>query len=232
MNATRQDFDIILKKANDGDSLAQYEMGCFYEYGLEENDSVIIESDDSLSFFWYQQSAERGCLDAVLRLADFLSEGIGCEQNIPLAIELYLKCIEHGSEIAANNLATVFRDNGDYEQAFEYYQLSQDIVSQRCERNIVNLNVGLCYYLGVGVKKDCAKAIDIFKHIAHGQEDDNSQYEIEESNYLLGQIYLQGNGVGQDIVKAREYLLSADKDGDHRSAQELLLIIGRYEASQ
>ena len=68
------------------------------------------------------------------------------------------------------------------------------------------------------------KASDIFKSV---NNDVNSQYEIDEANYYIGKIYLEGEIVEQSIEKAGYYLELADSDGDHRSAQELLLIIGR-----
>ena len=55
----------------------------------------------------------------------------------------------------------------------------------------------------------------------------NFDYEVNEANFLLGQIYLSGKHVVKDIDIARKYLLLADIDKDHLLAQELLIIIGR-----
>ena len=68
------------------------------------------------------------------------------------------------------------------------------------------------------------KALEIFKKIEIGK---NCEYEVDEANYLIGRIYLEGEVVEQSIETARHYLELADKDGDHRSAQEVLTIIGR-----
>lgn len=56
-----------------------------------------------------------------------------------------------------------------------------------------------------------------------------SQYDIDQANYLLGQIYLQGDIVAKSVDQAREYLNLelADKDRDHYSAQVILQTIGR-----
>lgn len=66
--------------------------------------------------------------------------------------------------------------------------------------------------------------MDIFKKIEIGKK---SAYEVDEANYLIDKIYLEGGVEAQSIKKARQYLELADKDGDHRFAQELLIIIGR-----
>lgn len=52
---------------------------------------------------------------------------------------------------------------------------------------------------------------------------------MDEANYLIGRIYLEGEVVKQDLSKARLFLELADQDGDHRSAQELLILIGRSD---
>jgi hypothetical protein len=46
---------------------------------------------------------------------------------------------------------------------------------------------------------------------------------------MIGKIYLEGEIVERSIETAKYYLELADNDGDHRSAQDLLLIIGRRE---
>jgi TPR repeat protein len=74
------------------------------------------------------------------------------------------------------------------------------------------------------VTKDKLKALEIFKSIALPNV---TPYEVDEANYMIGKIYLEGEVVKKDIYKARFHLELADKDGDHRSAQEILIIIGR-----
>jgi TPR repeat protein len=82
----------------------------------------------------------------------------------------------------------------------------------------------MCYYYGVGVNKDKLKALEIFKSITLPNV---TPYEIDEANYMIGKIYLEGEVVEKNIDKARLHLELADKDGDHRSAQEMLIMIGR-----
>jgi uncharacterized protein len=86
------------------------------------------------------------------------------------------------------------------------------------------LLIGLSYYYGIGVQKDKAKALQLFLNL---NEIFYAQFEVDEVNYLIGEIYLQGEVVEQDLEKARHYLELADSDGDHRSAQTLLILIGR-----
>ena len=217
-----KDWEVLLRRANACDNMAQYDVATGFDYGLTVDNTKIVSEDKSKAFEWYNSAYKNGNMDAVIRVADFLSEGIYCKQDIERAIELYQKGIDNGSGIAANNLGTIFRDKQDYKTAFELYQSSQNLDKSN------SLKLALCHYWGIGTVKDLKKAYDILVKISQGSPDtNNSQYEIDEANYLLGRIYLDGEVVEKSIEKARYFLELADTDNDHRSAQELLIVIGR-----
>lgn len=219
-----QNWDALLQSATAGDNIAQFEVGYYYDYGLLIEEAMVVTEDKSKAFEWYYRAYNNGNADAITRVADFLSEGIYCEKNIELAIELYKKGIDNGSAAAANNLGTIYRDNQDYKTAFEFYQIAQAF-DKSC-----SLKLAICYHWGIGTEKDLKKAYDILFKISQDLPDTNdSQYEIDEANYLLGRIYLDGEVIEKSIEKARHFLKLADADNDHRSAQELLIIIGRNE---
>lgn len=219
---TFEDWNGLLALAETGDPIAQYEVALHYDSGLIVMDTQIIEEDQSLAFKWYCKAYENGSVDAATRVADFLSEGVHCQQNMALAIELYQKRIENGDGVAANNLATVYRDQQQYEKAFELYKIAQDL------HKTSSLQVALCYYFGIGTEKDVKKSFEIFKNIANESSVHiNCQYEIDEANYFLGSIYLDGEIVEKSVTKARAFLQLANADDDHRSAQELLMLIGK-----
>jgi TPR repeat protein len=177
-----------------------------------------------MAFKWYYSAYENGNVEASIRVADFLIEGIHCKQNIELAIELYRKGIDYGYGIAANNLATFYRDKQDYKEAFELYKVAQHLY------NSDSLPLALCYYFGIGTTKDVTLAFEIFKNISKDKSKaGNYQYDIDEANYFLGRIYLDGEIVDKSITKARAFLQLADADDDHRSARELLMIIGKND---
>lgn len=76
------------------------------------------------------------------------------------------------------------------------------------------------------MSKNRKKALEILESL---DKEKNTPYEMDEANYLIGRIYLEGEVVKQDLSKARLFLELADQDGDHRSAQELLILIGRSD---
>lgn len=220
--ATLQDWALLSQAANTGDNVAQFEVAYYHDYGLLIEGVEVVPENKLKAFEWYYRAFKNGNADAITRVADFLSEGIYCDKNIELAIEFYKKAIENGSGIAANNLATIYRDWGDYRTAFELYQIAQTL-DKSC-----SLTLAICHYLGIGTQKDVKSAHKILLEISEDSPGtNNSQYEIDEANYLLGKIYLDGEVVEKSINKARHFLKLADAENDHRSARELLIIIGR-----
>ena len=214
----KEDWEALLTLAESGDDKSQYEIGLYFENG----ETNIVEQNLSKAFEWYQKAYEKGNIDATIRLADFLSEGVCCKQDIDSAIKLYNIAIEKGRSTASYNLATIYRDKQDFEQAFKLYKKTQEL------ERAYPLALALCYYYGIGTIEDKSKAMEIFLIISKKTiKDGNFPYEIDEANYYLGRIYLEGKIVKKSLKKARHYLELANKDNDHRSANELLLVIGR-----
>lgn len=233
MITSKKQFDSIINSAEhqiglyplDNESL--YDLGFIFEFGLVENDISIVEIDYKQSFHWYEQAMKKGNIDATLRIADFMSEGIGCKKNIEKAIVLYSICIDKELSIAANNLATIYRDMKDYVEAFKYYKLANDLMSKEYGIDTYSLNVAMCYLYGIGVEQDIDTAVEQIKKLVEPNNNYSCQSDIDEANYLLGLLYLQGKGVTKNLDKARYHLLNADLEADHPSSQALLLLIGR-----
>lgn len=228
MKATiaEQEWKDLRHRAELGDPQAQFEIGSFLEDRISIGETVLIEPDSCKAFEWFKKSAEKGNPDGLRRMADYLSEGLVTEQNISLAIKLYEKAIEKGDGSAANNLAAVYRDMAEFRKAFELYQLSQKLDGYQ-----YSLTVALCHLYGIGTEPDKNKAFTMLEAISNDQKGGSCQYDVDEANFLLGQIYLRGDVVPQSLDLAREYLELADSDGDHPSAQELLKVIGRAKSS-
>lgn len=121
---TYEDWLCLLALANAGDNIAQYEVAVQYDFGLAITTTEIVPENKPMAYTWYSKAYENGNVDAIIRVADFLSEGIYCNQNIELAIELYQKRIDSGDGLAAHNLAIVYRDRRDYEKAFELHKIA------------------------------------------------------------------------------------------------------------
>ncbi|MCB0516579.1 MAG: tetratricopeptide repeat protein [Chitinophagales bacterium] len=216
------DWKKLLKDAASGDATLQYEVGNYFDHGLEINHQTVVEQNPSEAFKWYEKAYSNGHIEAGTRLADFYSEGKFCSKNITLAKKLYNKGIENGSSIAAHNLAVLYCDLGDFSMSFELYKTAQKLD----KTNLIEL--AYCYYFGIGTDKDKKKALEIFQKIAGDtSENRNCAFEIEDANYFIGLYFLEGVIVEKSIENARMCFERANIDNDHRSANEMLLMIGK-----
>lgn len=211
----QKDWQQLLQLAEGGDAKAQYDVALHYEYGVIIEDQEIVPIDNKLGYKWAKKGHENGNIEATVLYANYLSDGKHCAKNTKKAMKLYEEAMKAGSLSAAHNLGTEYRDLHDFKTAFSLYK-----------KDKTNFSIGVCYYYGIGVKQDKLKALKFFKKLLK-QGDCLNGYETDEANYLIGRLYLEGEVVKQSLKKARHYLTLADQDYDHRSAQEILGVIGR-----
>lgn len=220
--ANKDKYSQLVNKAENNDADSQYELGNYYYDGLELDGQVYFNQDKLKGFAWIKTAFENGSISAMIRMADFCSEGEICLRNESLAIELYEIGIAKGISYSANNLATIYRDRKDFKKAFELYNIAQSLEKS----NVIQL--AYSYYYGIGTNVDKEKAVQIFEKIVNdNSESRNCDYEVEDANYYLGLIYLEGIIVEKSLEKASAYFEKANIDQDHRSANEILLLIGR-----
>uniref|UniRef100_UPI00404A34FF tetratricopeptide repeat protein n=1 Tax=Flavobacterium sp. TaxID=239 RepID=UPI00404A34FF len=217
-----EDWKKLLKQKNSDNGNLLYEIANYFDDGLEIDGNIIVEENKKEAFELYEKASKNGSIESKIRLADFYSEGVICEKNIDLAIDLYSSCIELGFGMAAHNLATVYRDLGNYSKAFQLYKTSQNLDKTN------SIELAYCYYFGIGTDINKMQAFDIFEKIANDDSvNSNCEYEVEDANYYLGLYYLEGIFVDKSINRARELFERANIDNDHRNANEILLLIGR-----
>jgi uncharacterized protein len=220
---SKVDWEKLLQRADEGSVTCQYDVGCYYDDGLNFDGIQIVEKDRAKAFHWFQKSCDGGNLQGTVRVADFLSEGIHCERDVSKAILLYRNAISQGCPTAAFNLGATYRDAGQFVLAFEYYALSETM-----HKTDGSLPMALCYLYGVGTEKNIKRCVEILNNIS-GHVVTCCGYDVDEANYYLGKLHLAGTGVVRSIERARHYLNLANTDNDHRSANELLCVIGRTD---
>lgn len=181
-----------------------------YEEGLTRENNLEIKQNFEKAFEFYLDGSQfKYCK---IRVADYLSEGLGCRKDINKSIELYNELIRENLSTAAFNLSTIYRDNGDYVKVVELLYKVFEI------DNVFPIELGIHYLYGLGIKKDKLKAKEIFLSIIN-QVDKYSVYEIEQANYQLALLSLENN----EIQNAK-FLLSQN---DNEISNDLLNIIGR-----
>ncbi len=217
---THNDWQTLLIAAERGDADAQLEVGFQYGSGIIINGIVTSQPDEKLEFEWVKRAYENGNTEAIEYYAYHLSNGKYCDKDLTLAMKLYKKAIKMGSSSAAHNLGVEYSNKHKYKMAFSLYRKAHTNLS-------ADFSLGMCYYYGIGVQKNKLKALRFFKGILK-EGYYLSGYESNEANYMIGKIYLEGEVVKRSIAKARHYLLLANEDGDHNSANEILMVIGYH----
>jgi len=218
----KTEWQEILKKAKSGDSDAQVDVATYYCEGFKDlNQKFIVKQNYKLAYEWYKKSADNGNVNGIIGLADYFDTEIKGVRETEKAIRLYKKAIDLGSSRAAFNLATVYRDKGNYKKAFDYYSLSMTM-----ERSDYHYKVGLCYYYGIGVLGDKSLAIRHFKKVAVDKLNTHSQNEKDLANYFIGLCYLTGEGLKKSLILAKKHFEFANYDNDNNTALELTLLIG------
>lgn len=140
------------------------------------------------------------------------------KQEIKDSLNAILDKAKNGDDNAMNEVGTWYYTGKhvkqDYSTAFDWWKKS---ALKKNVRAIANL--GLCYQLGHGVKKDSVDAIRLYKKsIRDGNESLLKQRleKVDKSAFdamLVGNCYETANGVKKDLAKAAEYYSKAADKG-------------------
>lgn len=238
----------LQKKAEGGDSDAQYWLGRAY------SDGRGIEKDDDKAFVWYQKSADQGNSYGMNALGVCYVQGDGVKKDGAKGIEFYKKAAAMGNSRAKANLSNHYFSGNLLDKD---YQKGLELAKEAADKNekIGQKNLGLAYLHGYGVEIDEEEAKAWFTKAAE-QGNPVSQVELgylferptnDESKlidyskaqywyqkaieqnyptgyYLLGRMYLAGRGVEEDEKKALVLIGKAAEMGN-RSAQ---MDMGRF----
>lgn len=118
-----------------------------------------VKRDTLKAIAWYKESAKNGNTNANIILASFYQQGIYCQKNPELAFNIFKQVAD-----------TVDTDKTKLTSIAASYQ------------------VGLCYYYGIGVKKDYSKALEYFLNAADKQGKTMYYVDIE---YMVGSTYYE-----------------------------------------
>ena len=83
----KKSWKVILDMAKSGDPTAMVEAGDYFADGYEDTtEGIIVKQDEKKAFKMYYNAAALMDTEGISRMALFLSEGIGCKQEIEGAI--------------------------------------------------------------------------------------------------------------------------------------------------
>ena len=101
----------LTKKAESGDIEAMDTLRMAYQYG-----GFGVKEDQSLAFKYSKMAADAGDVKGITALAACYEEGIGTEQNVVKAAELWKKAAEMGDALAVARYATCLAEGKGVEK--------------------------------------------------------------------------------------------------------------------
>ena len=183
-----QDFDSLLRRANQGDVAAQFELALMCELGQG------TPQDYGAAFKWYREAAERGLPAAQNNLARMYEKGYGVAQDYSRAMKWYRKAADGGNAVAQSNLGQVYEEGRgvaqDYGPALKWY-------GKAAEQGLAQaqFHLGRIYSAGRAVPQDYSQAIGYYLRAA--------EQGFPAAQYAVGLMFAEGQGALQDRVSAQ-----------------------------
>ncbi|CAI2180671.1 3736_t:CDS:2 [Funneliformis geosporum] len=232
-------FNWMQKAVGNKSIFGQLNLGNYYEK------SIGTEKDLDKAFYLYQESANNENLSGLYNLGVCYEFGKGIEKNEIKAFETYLTLSKKdyyisgkfrlgicyyfgiGTEInkeKAFNICEDLAEKYDHAQAlleknlkiaFYWFQKAVE------KGNVIALyNLGECYELGNGIKKDEFKAFSYIQKLVI--------QNFSDAKFILGYYYI--NGIGTDINKKKGLKLYNKASG--KNVNEVQSIFKLYENGQ
>jgi len=198
-----KEFDWLLKKAETGDMLCQYNVGFCYETGTG------VSCDINKAKEWYKKASEQYSDEAKKALKRLLSQDEVIEDFI-YCPELVAKA-KGGDPIAQYKLAG-FYDRGegvvlDKKQAISLYRKAADQGNEKA----LDALPDCCYSI---LQKSAST--EAFQGLRDLSAKGNSR-----AQYLLGLCYINGEGVSQSNSEAVEVFLLSARQGNRDAIRTL-----------
>lgn len=146
-------FNRRMLSAEQGDPIAQYNIGCSYEKGNE------VLQDHAEAVKWFRLAAEQGLANAQYSLGSCYFNAKGVPQDAVEAVKWFRLAAEQGDVNAQGALAScyLFGVAGVPLNQNEGIKLARLAAEQGCAS--VQLLLGTCYYSGIGVQQNFVEAL-------------------------------------------------------------------------
>lgn len=138
---------LIRPLAQQGHSIAQYNLGLMYEKGEG------VAQDSSVAVEWYRMAAQQGYASAQHDLGVSYYKGEGVAQDYKEAEKWFRLAAQQGYASSQSSLSVMYLNRSDYKEALKWVQLSANRGHAPAQ-----VNLGLMYYNGQGVTRDYVRA--------------------------------------------------------------------------
>lgn len=212
-------IDELIRKAESGDPIAQYQLSIKYS----EGDGIEKNYDKAL--YWAELSALQNCPEGMNLLGICYEHGIGIEKDEVEAFKWFRKAAEQGLAAAQCYLGFCYEFGigikKDYVKAVEWYSISAKQGDAKAQ-----FNLGFCYSHGNGVNKNIKESVKWYRKAA---EQGHAQ-----AQFNLGVRHTIGFGVKKDEIEAAKWYRKAAEQGfdEARIALDKLLKTSAEESEE
>lgn len=208
---------ILLSAGGCGEAYSYY---C-YGRGMQ----CYAKEDYKRAFKYLKASADHGDGRGQYAVAELFLYGEGTEKSLAESVKYY--------ELAIANKNTPDDFRIDAEGKLGYLYLTEESVrnSRRGEKYLTEaaepdenvyyqVSLGMCFYKGIGVERDCEKAFKWLSKAAGADiapDADKAKQKIycrAKAEYYLGEMYLKGEGAPKDVKKAFRSFEKGAEDGN------------------
>jgi len=228
-------FKLYLAGADKGDARAQYLLSCMYEkgQGVEKNidqsakwlfsaceggdadalkkigDVCYRVKDYKQAFKWYLKLANQGNAEAQSLLGQMYSNGLGVVEDRVEAAKWHRKAAEQGIVLSQVALGASYTTGGGGE--VNYPEAEKWLLKAAIQGGSIQGDSNVRYFLGQLYADPRWKVdyVSAAKWFLAAAEDGHPM-----SQALIGQMYLNGQGVEKDISKSIKWYLRAAKQGN------------------
>lgn len=202
----------LKKKAEKGDSQAQFVLGSLYFSGHN------VPQDTDLGVKYFQLSAENGFAPAQGTLGVFYEQGICLPKNLDDSIKSYQLAADQGLDIAQNAIGMAYYTGKghpqDFQKALKWFQLAAD-QGLAAAQSIL----GEMYEKGSGIPIDLVEAYKWYSLSKVYQKSDSGMDPQLLSKYGLG----DPSSKEEEMLKKDEVALKMNPDqvaeGERRAIQ-------------
>jgi TPR repeat protein len=171
-----------------------------------------VNQDYEKSAYWCKLAAEKGHVEAQVRMGYMYYKGLGVTRDYAEAVRWYRKAAEAGHAMGMNNLGTLYESGlgltKSYTEAVRWYRKAAE-AGHAMGMN----NLGYMYEKGLGVNKNYTEAVRWYRKAA---EAGNAW-----GSHNLGVMYRDGLGLTKSFTEAVRWYRNAIQLGNSKAMTEL-----------
>ena len=180
--------------------------------GIIYRDGLGVRKNPNKTYQYFEKAAKLGEANALFYLSVFLKDGFGTKKNINRSRRYLKLSARYGIQESLTNLGLYYINEGNYDLAKYYWSISDSPKAQ--------FNLGVTY-------QNEGNYIEAMKMYEKAAKQDHS-----DAILAIGKLYLNGQGVEEDIDKALDYIVKAARLNNYNAIQIINETVDEFVRNQ